>query len=722
LIVEGQIETPMNDPHTAQRSYLPYIVLLSVIVWAAAFFPFVSGEMPLQSDAFSYYEHTKFFVENLSRGVYPLWDAHWNTGVPNEFFLRRIGPFNPFHLLSLALTSLGVTFHVAYRIYLSAYFIVGALGFFLLSERVFKHKEAAFVAFLLFLFSSLGMRSFDSYLQLVFIPAVWFFYFLVSFYEQPNRRNVLGLVFTAVQLGTTYIPFYFVVILGVFGMAAILFGLRKIPECARKILGFAKGNKLFLLFCVFVLTVSLVPSLKLYQQTATGQLSLPRRHTKAETDNELSVPKKDVVRWAVVEDIFYAQYFTEDLRKFRFAVLYCSIFIYLVLMLGIFAQLNKRLFFLAAWAGMLFLIASPKNTGIYHWLFENIFFFRLFRNLHFFLWFAILPIVILFLSEQYRQLMVWWDKREGQKIFSLLFVLAVHLAVLAFLRQRGTALVTTYATVCLSLIFFVLRWAGVLKTHSPWTWLLLLAALSVEPFEVFSVHLINNSPKMLYASQYDQPYLDFSYSRGAEVPIDLEKERNGYYEPAPTTIYVGTRWFHDINSRMNKNILRNYLTARIFAVDQLRSLPPPQKDIPILGKAFMERQNVAFVEAGADSDADQPLKGTAEVFDQASQKLKVLRFNANAMTLRTNFEQKKFLVINDCFYAGWTARVNGRPEKIHRTNIAFKGLWVPNGNQIIELRYRNTASVGLEVLALILSNGIFLVLLFGPRQREEENG
>jgi len=708
----------MNDPHTAQRSYLPYVILLSVIVWVAAFFPFVIGEMPLQSDAFSYYEHTKFFVENLTRGVYPLWDAHWNNGVSNEFFLRRIGPFNPFHLVSLTLASLGVTFHVAYRIFLSVYFIVGALGFFLLADRLLKHREAAFVAFLLFLFSSLGMRSFDSYLQLVFVPTIWFFYFLVSFYERPSRYNVLGLVFTLTQLGTTYIPFYFVVILGVFGVCALVFGFRQIPVCAQKVFGFAKGQKLFLIFCAFVLVVSLLPSVKLYQQASSGQLSLPRRHMKSEIDHQLGVPKRDVVRWAVVEDIFYAQYFTENLRKFRFAVLYCSIFIFLVLMLGIFSQLNKLLLFLVVWGGTLFMIASPKNTGIYHWLFENIFFFQFFRNLHFFLWFAIIPIVILFLSEQYRQLVVWWDRREGKRVLSLLFVLGVHLGVLAFLKERGTAIVTSYVTVSLSLLFFVLRWAGVLKSHSPWTWLLLLAALSAEPFEVFSVHLVNNSPKMLYGTLYDRPFFDFSYRRGSPTTFDVTQEEDGFYEPAPITIYVGTRWFNNLNSRMNNKLLNNYLTVRIFAVDQVRELPQAPDDIQALGEAFLGRLNVAYVETAVDADPERPLNGTAEVFDQDSDRLKVLHFDANTLTLRTNFEKKKFLVVNDCFYPGWTARVSGRLQKLYRTNIAFKGFWVPSGDQIVELRYRDKTAVGLELLAMALSCGIFVVLVLGARKRE----
>ena len=52
---------------------------------------FLFGKLALQGDARNYYEHFKFFLDNMRHGVYPMWESTRQFGVPAEFFMRRIG-------------------------------------------------------------------------------------------------------------------------------------------------------------------------------------------------------------------------------------------------------------------------------------------------------------------------------------------------------------------------------------------------------------------------------------------------------------------------------------------------------------------------------------------------------------------------------------------------------------------------------------------------------
>ena len=74
------------------------MLTVSFLAWAWMFRGFLSGELALTEDAVSYYDHIQFLIQNVKHGVFPLWDPFYNYGSPNDFFLRRIGLYNPFLL------------------------------------------------------------------------------------------------------------------------------------------------------------------------------------------------------------------------------------------------------------------------------------------------------------------------------------------------------------------------------------------------------------------------------------------------------------------------------------------------------------------------------------------------------------------------------------------------------------------------------------------------
>jgi uncharacterized membrane protein YfhO len=56
--------------------------------------------------------------------------------------------------------------------------------------------------------------------------------------------------------------------------------------------------------------------------------------------------------------------------------------------------------------------------------------------------------------------------------------------------------------------------------------------------------------------------------------------------------------------------------------------------------------------------------------------------------LRVNSSRGGFLVLNDSFFPGWEATRNGQAVSIHRTNVFFRGVVLPEGDQLVEFRYR----------------------------------
>ena len=74
--------------------------------------------------------------------------------------------------------------------------------------------------------------------------------------------------------------------------------------------------------------------------------------------------------------------------------------------------------------------------------------------------------------------------------------------------------------------------------------------------------------------------------------------------------------------------------------------------------------------------------------------------------LRTRSQRPALLVLNDIFEAGWEAHVDGAPAEILPVNLIARGLWVPQGDHEVRMRYQppgftaGTALSGASLAAL----------------------
>ena len=188
------------------------LIIGPFILWVWCIRRFLMGELAFVDDALYYYEHIRYYIESMVQGVFPLWEPYRKVAHPNEFFLRRLGAYNPFLSLIALMFKAGFSFTISYYTYLVLYYFLGLMGFYCVAQRIFQDRVVSLLAYWLLLFSTMGTKILSSYIMLLFVPLVWFFYFIICFAQYPNRQNILGATLSTMTLLTTYLPFYFITI------------------------------------------------------------------------------------------------------------------------------------------------------------------------------------------------------------------------------------------------------------------------------------------------------------------------------------------------------------------------------------------------------------------------------------------------------------------------------------------------------------------------------
>lgn len=664
------------------------LIPLAFIVWSCSLWGFLSGRVALSSDAQSYYEHTRFYLEQIGRGDFPLWDPYWGGGAPNDFFLRRIGPYNPLLLFPLLLKALGLRFMTAYLIFQAAYFFIGMSGFYLLANKLFNDRSAAFLSFLLLTFSALGTRMFDSYMLLITIPLIWFFYFLVSFFKSPHRARAAGLSLALMLLLTTYIPFFSLLIfIFFFGTYMMLF--TGDISCRWSVLkDFIRKNKVFCLLCLVAVCISLVPGFTFFGDAGKGGIAIPGRHVNAEAKHALAVEPQFLSPWSIMEEFFFSYYFT-DLTRIAFAVVYVPLFTFLVLGIGVFSRLSRLFVLLFLWGLALLLFSMPIGFPLYNFFYQHFPFVKYFRNLHFLLWFAGLPIFVMLVGEAWRSLV---DESRGKDSWKLwIFAGTAHYLAGLFIYWQGDALFSTYAALFLSFSVWCI-FLSRLDSIKRWLMPVMLLAVCIQPVEVF-YHLALNYPQNGSHSFYDNLDNKFSYitkpSSEGRVPAKIATDYSSL-PGKPSIPYYAADVYKQLCEKVLLADLEQYQQYKIYLYDH----QPPEADL-----------SGAFKGVPIKSENDQ---------------IRVLSYSVNQIRLKAKLPLPKFIVYNDVNYPGWRLTVNGKPQRLQTSNGAFKGFWLPAGESVAVLQFGSPVWLAFNWLILTTTCLMLIVTAnYSWRRRHE---
>ena len=99
--------------------------------------------------------------------------------------------------------------------------------------------------------------------------------------------------------------------------------------------------------------------------------------------------------------------------------------------------------------------------------------------------------------------------------------------------------------------------------------------------------------------------------------------------------------------------------------------------------------------------------------------VRIMPTNSDTMKFQVQTGKPGLLVIASSFYPGWTARINGQPAHIYRTNWLTMGVLVPPGKNEIVLDFV-TPGFRLGLVVTTLSLAILLAgVVIGKRHRGE---
>ena len=147
-------------------------------------------------------------------------------------------------------------------------------------------------------------------------------------------------------------------------------------------------------------------------------------------------------------------------------------------------------------------------------------------------------------------------------------------------------------------------------------------------------------------------------------------------------------------------------------VRQDEELPAYLVEIPHRPQAYVASRVERTDEDGALAFALDPrsnrsplsvVEGPVQA-DHAEGEANIELYRGEVVRLSVRSRGQGLLVLNDAFAPGWTATVDGAPTPILKVNYLVRGVWVKDGSQEVEFRYRTPLFFpGLALAALALA-------------------
>jgi hypothetical protein len=146
--------------------------------------------------------------------------------------------------------------------------------------------------------------------------------------------------------------------------------------------------------------------------------------------------------------------------------------------------------------------------------------------------------------------------------------------------------------------------------------------------------------------------------------VELPADRFQLLREGPTRVYVNQR-----------------VLPRAFLVDDL-AVHTGDEARRVIRSGKIDLARTAIVSAPLSTEL-QPAKAMTTVG-----RVSIRHYGDDFVSLATQADGRRLLVLSDVDYPGWTATIDGRTAPIHQTDYAFRGVSVPAGDHVVEFRYR----------------------------------
>ncbi len=692
-------------------------------------------------DTSAYYAFTKFALNNIQNGTIPLWNPFVNLGRPYTF-LAHDSIVNPFlTCFIIALKYLGFNYYQAYSGFLLTYYFLGAAGFYLLAKSFFKDDFLGFLSYFILLFSGIGISVFNQVnMLLIFVPCVWFFYFLINFGRSFQKPHFIGMIFCVMIAMNSYLPFYFITLFLVFTVCFVCLYPIQSKKFITGFFNFAGKNVRTIFIGLIAILIAMTPLLLYKVIDAQGESVAPLRHCNSVTQEEClertlhgtsemnyTEASGGSLGWRFG---FHEQFSSLDKTNYgQDGLFYLPVFCYLIIGVAFFTVFDRKLMLLCATALLLFLIAIADASFFYLCLYDHLFYFKYFRNLFFFMAF-LMPLLVLVAVTQLKSILEYKISSEKGRKNVLVTVLFMHLVFFLFLGARGNIIWTSYATVIASAGFFALHFTGLLKKRRIYFVGGLLCLILLQPVQFFDFYR-QNAVSFKCDVPYEHAFAKFLLKRPEH---DLKSECStfrhvpGYIEYWHSMMMrdssgkIGfaanvARWPFLLSAKLDSGTLMNYSRNKLILYDDVAFLDENnlEESLGTLGDTLRANKNLAYISErdedllGEKRDGLEKRKSSPLIVARESEQVRVRDFTVNSLKLSTHFDSPKFLVYNDSFNSHWKVFVNDRQQKIYRANMAFKGIYLPSGRNNVSFQYSPPGGEGVYYGVIIF---YFLFLMY----------
>lgn len=127
-----------------------------------------------------------------------------------------------------------------------------------------------------------------------------------------------------------------------------------------------------------------------------------------------------------------------------------------------------------------------------------------------------------------------------------------------------------------------------------------------------------------------------------------------------------------------------------------------------------EPAEIAVIDAPGLRPQAPILAGRTETSGPGS--VRINEYGLQYVSLSVVLDRSGWVVLNDTFYPGWKASIDGQPAEIHRANYLFRGVFVPPGRHTLTYAYL-PPRLTLGVLIAAISSGAALLLFLWIRGR-----
>jgi uncharacterized membrane protein YfhO len=169
-------------------------------------------------------------------------------------------------------------------------------------------------------------------------------------------------------------------------------------------------------------------------------------------------------------------------------------------------------------------------------------------------------------------------------------------------------------------------------------------------------------------------------------------------------------------SEQEKIVVNENMTVlpRAWFVQNLKVLKDPKQIWATINSPQFNPAQTAIVE--------QPISG---VEAPAAAKAQMTNFDLQDIKFNVSTDKQAFLTVSEIYYpAGWKAYIDGKETQIYPTNYILRGVVVPAGTHVLEMKFHPKSyytGIKLSLIGIILSLlGVVLGIVLVRRKRSAE--